>query len=185
MRSRDWTRFAVISCIVLASAVLLATPAQAAGNCTSLGGTIAGHFEFGGAQGPGWYGWAFLTFGNDPTVLPARLVDLNNGVKDHPSHVKSDGTGNFAGDEILTYTIDGVGSFQMSGHFLCVGSTTPAFCGFSEEGKINPEAGTGQFAGMTGNVSSHGSAVFFGPEPTEDNPWIWIAQMTGSVCTAH
>jgi hypothetical protein len=169
---------------VLASAVLLAAPARAEGNCTALGGTIAGHFEFGGPQGDGWYGWAFLTFGNDPTVFPARLVDLNNGYKDHPSHVKPDGSGNFAGDEILTFTIDGVGSFQEAAHFLCVGGSTPAYCGFSEEGKITPEAGTGQFAGMTGNISTHGSAVFYGL-PTEDNPWIWIAQITGSVCKAH
>src|SRR5512132_1917487 len=183
MNSRNWTRFAIVSCIVLA-AVLLAAPAHAQGKCVALGGTIAGHFDFAGPQGPGWYGWAYLTFGNDPTVLPARLVDLNDGSKDHPSHVKPDGSGNFAGYEILTYTIDGVGSFQMAGQFLCVGGTTPGFCGFAEEGKINPEAGTGEFAGMTGNISSRGSAVFYGAL-TPDNPWIWIAQMTGSVCKAQ
>ena len=58
---------------------------------------------------------------------------------------------------------------------------TPYFCGFSEEGKLVPEAGTGQFAGMTGNISERGAAVFEG-EPTPDNPWLWVAQMTGSIC---
>jgi hypothetical protein len=166
----------------VASAILVATLAHAQGNCMALGGTIAGHFEMAGPQGPGWYGWAYLTFGNDPTVLAARLVDLSNGYKDHPSHVKPDGSGNFAGDEILTYTIDAVGSFQMTGHCLCVGGATPSFCGFSEEGKV--VAGTGSFAEITGNISIHGMAVFAG-EPTEDNPWLWIAQMTGSVCKAR
>ena len=87
----------------------------------------------------------------------------------------------FAGYEILTYTIDGVGSFQMSAHFLCVGGT-PAFRGFSEEGKLVPEAGTGQFAGAKGNIAIHGSAVFFGTEPTAADPWLWTAQMSGSIC---
>jgi hypothetical protein len=182
MSSRNWTRIAIVSCVVLA-AVLLAAPARAQGNCQALGGTIAGHFEFGGAQGDGWYGWAFLTFGNDPTVFPARLVDLNEGYKDHPSHVKPDGSGNFAGYEILTLTIDGVGSFQMTGHFICMAGTTPYEYGFAETGKV--EAGTGSFAGMTGNISIHGTGVFGQAEPTQDNPWLWIAQMTGSVCTAH
>jgi hypothetical protein len=182
MSSRNWTRIAIVSCVVLA-AVLLAAPARAQGNCEALGGTIAAHFEMAGLDGPGWYGRAYLTFGNDPTVLPASLVDLNNGYKDHPSHVKPDGSLNFAGDEILTYTVNGVGSFTMAAHFLCVGGATPAFCGFSEEGKV--VAGTGSFAGMTGTISIHGSAVFFGIEPTDEDPWLWIAQMTGSVCTAH
>ena len=73
----------------------------------------------------------------------------------------------------------------MAGHFIGVAGTTPFFGGFSEEGKVVPEAGTGQFAGMTGNISSHGSAVAGQAEPTDDNPWLWIAQMTGSVCKAQ
>jgi hypothetical protein len=182
MSSRNWTRFAAVSCVVLA-AVLLAAPARAQGNCQALGGTIAAHFEMAGLEGPGWYGRSYLTFGKDPTVLGANLVDLNNGYKDHPSHVKPDGSMNFAGDEILTFTIDGVGSFTMAGHFLCVGGATPFFCGFSEEGKV--VAGTGSFAGMMGNISIRGSGVFFGSEPTEVDPWLWIAQLSGSVCKAQ
>jgi hypothetical protein len=177
MRSKNWYRFAIVSCVVLV-AVLLAAPARAQGNCTALGGTIAAHFEFAGSQGPGWYGRAYLTFGKDPTVLNAALVDLNNGYKEHPIR-------NLAGDEILTFTVEGVGSFQMAGHFLCAVGSTPYLCGgFSEEGKVIPEAGTGQFAGMTGNISIHGSAVA-DVFPIEDNPWLWIAQMTGSVCNAQ
>jgi hypothetical protein len=183
MRLANLPRFAFVSCVVLAS-VLLAAPAHAEGNCTALNGTIAAHFEVAGSQGPGWYGWAYLTFGNDPTLLAARLVDLNNGFKDHPNHVKPNSFGNFAGYEILTFTIDGVGSFQLDAQFLCVAGATPFFCGFSEEGKIIPEAGTGQFEGMTGTVSEHGSAVLEG-EPTADNPWLWIAQLNGSVCKAR
>ena len=71
-----------------------------------------------------------------PRCSLRALSILNNGYKDHPSHVKPDGSLNFAGDEILTYTIDGVGSFTMAAHFLCVGGATPAFCGFSEEVKV-------------------------------------------------
>jgi hypothetical protein len=175
----SWSRFSIVSCIVLTSVVLAAAPARAAGNCTALDGTIAAHFEIAGSQGPGWYGRAYLTFGKAPTVLTAALVDLNNGYKAHP------GEPMLAGYEILTCTIDGVGSFQMAGHFLCTAGATPNFCGFSEEGKIVPEAGTGESAGMTGNISSHGSAVFFLPVPTEADPWLWIAQMTGSVCKAQ
>lgn len=50
--------------------------------------------------------------------------------------------------------------------------------------KFTPEAGTGRFAGMTRNISIHGSAAFFGNEPTTDDPWLWTAKMTGSVCKA-
>jgi hypothetical protein len=178
MNSSNGTRLAIVSCVVLA-AILAAAPAMAAGNCKALDGSIAAHFEMSGSEGPGWYGRAYLTFGNDPTVLTADLVDLNNGYKDHPnSH------GNFAGYEILTYTIGGVGSFRMDAQFLCIAEGKPSFCGFSEEGKIIPEAGTGQFAGMKGNTSIHGSAVFFGTEPTVADPWLWTAKMTGSVCKA-
>jgi hypothetical protein len=182
MSARNWTRFSIVSCIVLASAILAAVPAQAQGNCTDLKGSIAAHFDFAGSQGPGWYGWAYMTFGNDPTLIAARLVDLNNGYKAHPiSPIKPNSAGNFAGYEILTFTVDGVGSFQLDAQFLCAAGATPFFCGFSEQGRLVPEAGTGQFAGMTGNISERGEAVFEG-EPTSDNPWLWVAQMSGSVC---
>jgi len=178
MSSKNRTRFATVSCVALAM-VLLAAPARAAGNCQALDGTIAGHFEIAGSEGPGWYGRAYLTFGSDPTVLVADLVDLNNGSKDHPnSH------GNFAGYELLTFTI-GVDSFRLDAQFLCLSEGKPAFCWFSEEGKLVPAAGTGQFAGATGNISIHGSAAFFGDVPTTDDPWLWTAKMTGSVCKAR
>jgi hypothetical protein len=179
---RSLAGFAVLSVIALATTALPAAPAHAEANCMALNGTIAGHYEFGGPDGDAWYGWAFLRFGNDLTVYAARLVDQNDGYKGHPSHVKPDGSGNFAGYEILTFTVEGLGSFQMTGHFIAMAGTTPYFSGFSEEGKLVPEAGTGQFAGMTGNVSSHGSAIAGPWSPTQDNPWIWISQMTGSVC---
>jgi hypothetical protein len=114
----------------LLAAVLLAAPARAAGNCMDLDGTIAGHFEMLGSEGPGWYGRAYLTFGNDPTVLAANLVDLNNGYKDHPSK-----HGNFAGYEILTYTIDGVGSFRMDAHLLCEAGGSLPFAGSAKRAR--------------------------------------------------
>ncbi len=180
MSSRTWTRLSIVSCIVLASVILAAAPARAAGNCVALDGAIAAHFDFAGPQGPAWYGRTYLTFGNDPTVFAADLVDLNNGYKDHPNK-----NGNFAGYEILTFTIDGVGSFQVDAQFLCLAEGKPAYCGFSEQGKLIPEAGTGEFAGMKGNISIHGSAAFFGNEPTAIDPWLWTAKMSGSVCAAH
>lgn len=178
MSSRNWARFVIVPCVVVAT-VLLAAPARAQVNCTALDGTIAAHFDMLGAEGPAWYGRAYLTFGSDPTVFVANLVDLNNGSKDHPNS-----RGNFAGYELLTFTI-GVDSFRLDAHFLCLAEGKPAFCWFSEEGKLVPEAGTGRFAGMTGNISIHGSAAFFGNEPTADDPWLWTAKMTGSVCKAQ
>ena len=177
MRLTTWTRFATVACVVLA-AVLLAAPARAAGNCQSLDGTIAAHFDMAGSEGPAWYGRAYLTFDNDPTVFVADLVDLNNGYKDHPNT-----HGNFAGYEILTFTI-GADKFRMDGQFLCLAQGKPSFCWFSEEGKLVPEAGTGKFAGMTGHISIHGSGAFFGNEPTPADPWLWTAKMTGSLCKA-
>lgn len=170
------TRIALLSCVVLVLTALLAMPALAQGKCKSLDGTIVAAWDPGQVA---WVGWAYLTFGKDPTVYAARLVDLNNGYKAHP-WFKPDGSGNFAGDEILTFTVDGVGSFQVNGHFLCVGPTQ-SYCGFSEEGKLVPEAGTGAFIGMRGNISSHGSAAGGDLDHPAD-PWYWIAQMTGSVC---
>ena len=176
-------RFALLSCIVLAIAALLATPALAQNKCTSLAGTIVGTWDpsvpnpYTGSTGA-WVGWAYLTFGKDPTVFPASLVDLNNGYKDHPFRALPNGSASFAGNEILTFTVKDVGSFQMSGHFLCVAGS-PTYCGFSEEGKLVPEAGTGEYAGMTGNISSHGMAAGIG---TPEQPAYWVSQMTGSVC---
>ena len=174
------TRTALLSCFVLVLATLFAAPVLAQANCKTLSGIIAGHYELGGPEGDGWYGWAYMTFGKDTTLYTAKLVDLNNGYKDHPFQTKANSFGNFAGDEILTFTI-GPDSFQMAGHFICTAGSSPFYCGFSEEGKVVPEAGTGQFAGMRGNISIHGSAVVAG-DPTPENPWLWIAQMTGSVC---
>ncbi len=176
-------RYALMSCLVLALAALLATPALAQGTCMPLAGTIAGTWDpavpnpYTGIPGA-WVGWAYLTFGKDPTVITARLVDQNNGLKDRPFRVRENGSASFAGDEVLTFMVDGVGSFQMNGHFVCVAGS-PTFCGFSEEGKLVPEAGTGEYAGMTGNISSHGMGAGAG---VADQPAYWISQMTGSVC---
>src|SRR5512135_823190 len=178
MSSRNWTRFAIVSCVALA-AVLLAAPARAQGSCQALDGTIAAHFDLAGSQGPGWYGRTYLTFGNDPPVFVADLVDLNNGYKDHPNK-----HGNFAGYEILTFTIGG-DSFRVDAQFLCLAEGKPFFCSYSAQGHLIPEAGTGRFAGMTGNISIHGTGAFFGDEPTTVDPWLWTANMSGLVCTAH
>ena len=180
MSSRSWIRFAVVSCVVLAAA-LLAAPARADGTCMALEGSIAAHYEMAGSQGPGWYGRSYLTLGKDPTNYAATLVDLNNGSKDHPFRVFPDGSATFAGFELLTFTLDGGGSFLLDAGFICVGGT-PGFCAFSEQGKIVPEAGTGQFAGMKGNASIHGSGVFVGAEPTATDPWLWTAKINGTLC---
>lgn len=57
--------------------------------------------------------------------------------------------------------------------------------GISETGKVVAVAGTDSFAGMTGNISNHGTFVAGQGEPTADNPWLTISQMTGSVCMAQ
>jgi hypothetical protein len=173
------TRTALLSCLVLAIAALLPKPALAQGNCRSLSGTIVASLDLNYPGGGAWVGKAYLTFGKDPTIHVAELVDVNDGYKAHPTF-KPDGSGNFAGDEILTFTFGGgLDSFQMKGHFICMAGSTPNYYGFSEEGKLVPEAGTGEYKGMTGNISSHGSAAGgTGFEP----PWLWISQLTGSVC---
>jgi len=177
MRSRTLLGLAFAVCLALAMAVA-APLARAAGNCTAVAGTILGHYDFDGPEGPAWYGWAYLTFGKDPTVWSARLVDLNDGYRANPYKA------NFAGYEILTYTIDGVGSFQTNSHFLCTAGATPNFCGFSEEGAVDPEAGTGLFEGMSGSIASRGEAGWGSDPagPTPDQPWLWIAQLTGTLC---
>ncbi len=81
MSSRNWTRFAIISCVVVVSAILFAAPARAASRCQNLDGVITGHFDPAGPEGPAWYGVAYLRFGNDLAVSLASLVDLNNGCR--------------------------------------------------------------------------------------------------------
>lgn len=99
--------------------------------------------------------------------------------------MKPDGSGNFAGYELWTFTIDGVGSFQTTTQFIAVAGTTPFASGISETGKVVAAAGTDSFAGMTGTISNHGTFVAGQGEPTADNPWLALSQMTGSVCMAQ
>jgi hypothetical protein len=184
MRAKGVGQIAFICVIVIASIGVFAAAADAQSNCTGLRGTITGQFVPAGPEGTGWYAHAYLSLGKDETVLAAKLLDQNDGYKDHPTF--TDPSGNFAGDEVLMFTIAGAGTFQMKGHFIGVAGTTPYAYQFNETGKI--AAGTGDFAGMTGSLSIHGSFVTGGglaAGPSEDHPWVWIAQMTGTVCRAQ
>ena len=187
MSSRNWSSgLRAATCIVLAALLPRRRQARAQGTTAmALGGTgIAGLFDVAGPQEARLVRASVPHVRQGPHSAPREpRRSGTNGYKDHPSHVKPDGSMNFAGDEILTFTIDGVGSFTMAGHFLCVGGATLA-CGSSEEGEGGGRE-QAPFAGMTGTISIHGSAVFFGSLPTDEDPWLWVAQMTGSVCTAH
>lgn len=177
MRRRTLETALILTFVVAADGALAPTTA-AQGDCVSLSGTIAGEFIRGGPQGNGWYAKAYLSFGRDDTVIVADLFDRNNGRKQHPS--LNDPSGNFAGDEILTFSIDAETSLVVDAHFIGVAGSTPYAYAFNEVGKI--VEGTGWFGGATGNVSIHGSFVKVGAAPNPDYPWLWIAQMTGSVC---
>jgi hypothetical protein len=184
MNSKRMLRVCLTMGMLVAFTVLFPSAAAAQGRCETLTGTITAQFQLLDVEPfAAWIGQAYLTFGKDPTVLTARLVDQNNGYKDHPTF-KPDLSGNFAGYEILTFTIDSANWFQMSGHFIGIAGTTPYAYQFSEEGKIT--GGGGDFAAATGTISIHGSFVtgggIGGPGPTLDTPWVWISEMHGSIC---
>jgi hypothetical protein len=165
--------------VVLALFGLSTPPAYAQGKCAPLSGTITAQLDF---QQGAWVGQAYLAFGKNPPVI-ATIVDRSLGYKAHPSF-KPDGSGNIAGDEELTFTIkDSPDWFIMTGKFVGIAGTTPYFYGFSETGKVT--SGGGQFDDLTGNISIHGSFVVpAGALPTDPplGPFVWVAQMTGSVC---
>jgi len=169
---RRWS-LAVATLVVLALLGLSTPPAYAQGKCATLSGTITAQLDF--AQ-EAWVGQAYLAFGKNPPVV-ASIKDVGLGYKAHPS--KPDGSGNFAGYEELTFTLSETDSFTMTGQFIGVAGTTPYFYGFSETGKVT--SGEGQFEDLTGNISIHGSFVL-GIGTTGPGPFVWVAQMTGSVC---
>jgi hypothetical protein len=158
--------------------MLLLAPAAAAQNrCESLDGTISAQYLW---IGPGefdygWVGQAYLSFGPGP-VMRAAITDTATGSKP-PLAPRN---GNFGGLEILTFTFP-TGSFQVEGHFTATKGTTPYAYGFSEEGKILP-GGTYPFDGMTGNVSIRGKFTVPDGGPTADDPFVWLAQISGSAC---
>ena len=177
MRSTNWTRF-VFSCVVVVSAILFAAPARAASRCQNLDGVITGHFDLAGPDGPAWYGVAYLRFGNDLAVSLASLVDLNNGCRHGRFGPKN---GQFSCYEILTFTVEGVGSFKVGAKFEAVCGLEGLSCVLNEKGTLLPEEGTGAFAGATGNVSIQGP--FAGGDCSAAQPCIWISDMSGSICT--
>lgn len=174
MEERSWSRFP-LAALALAAAVVLATPAHAAGECTSLSGTVTGWIAD-GPQGVTWYGVAYLSFGREPHLV-ARFVDLNDGYR--RLRFRADGSGVFSGYEILTFQVDGVGTFQVDAQFNAACSSLYA-CVLHETGKFVPEAGTGRFADMTGNLSIQGP--FGGGDCGPDQPCLWIADVKGQAC---
>jgi hypothetical protein len=178
MNSKWMRRVCLTVGMLVAFTVMFPSAATAQGKCETLIGTITAQ-----AGDLGWAGPAYLLFGKDPTVYTARLLDVNNGYKAHP-WFKPDLSGNFAGYEILTFTIDNANSFQMSGHFVGIAGRTPYAYTFSEEGKIT--GGTGAFAAATGTITIHGSFVtgggLDGPWDPVNTPWWWISEMHGSIC---
>ena len=180
---RRWS-LAVATLVALALFGLSTPPAYAQGKCAPLSGTITAEFnlDFNDPNFLQWEGQAYLAFGKNPPVV-ATILDKSMGSKAHPS-LKPDGSGNIAGDEELTFTIkDSPDWFIMTGKFVGIAGTTPYFYGFSETGKVT--SGGGQFDDLTGNISIHGSFVVpAGALPTDPplGPFVWVAQMTGSVC---
>ena len=162
--------------LLCAIGLLLVTQSAAAqGPCVPLSGSISATLQM-LPSGPAWAGDAYLSFADQPP-LNATIVDQNDGYKAQPAR-------GLAGNEILTFAVENLGSFQMKGRFVAMPGATPYWFNFSETGKVFPEGATGAFAGMTGNLSIHGDVVV-GPVPFDPaHPFTWIAQITGSVCGA-
>lgn len=176
MRSNNLTRSFVVAIVALSSALVPAAPAAAADGCSSLSGALTGWIGD-GPEGITWYGVAYLSFGGDP-IVRAEYVDLNAGYDRFV--FKRNGSLNFAGDELLTFQVDGGDSFQLNARFSAVCGVQGYSCELHETGHFVPEAGTGRFAGMTGHVSIQGP--FAGGDCGPAQPCLWIGQLNGAVC---
>jgi len=157
-----------------AAMALLAAPASAKDKCVPVPvkGTITGHFDF--SPEPAWYGKAFLTLGKKGKTVTALLVDRSAGTNEW-----EDASGNFGGDEVLTFTVEGGGEIQVSAHFTAIAGEQPFFFWFAETGTIT--GGTGEYKGAEGTLGIQGSFAA-GYEWSPQYPWLWIAMVNGSVC---
>jgi len=167
-----FSRKTVVLLAGLAAAALLAPPATAKEKCVPVKGTISGHFDF--SPAPSWYAKAFLTLGKKGKTLTALLVDQGTG-----TNTWEDDSGNFGGDESLTFTVEDLGELKVSAHFTAIAAEQPFFFWFTEAGKIT--GGTGEFEDASGTIGIQGSFAA-GFDWTAEHPWEWLAMVNGSVC---
>lgn len=137
--------------------------------CATLSGTVYGKFVT--TPEEAWVGTALLSInGADPES--ATFVDRNTS-----ANVNALLAGKpFQGTEILTLTFADGSTFDVDAQFVGVPASTPYLYNLNETGHITN--GTGRFAGISGDVSTHGP--FLSPLFVDEPPW--VAASTGTVC---
>lgn len=172
--------FPVCLVLAIASLTLFAAPAAAQGRCDNFAGTIMARLDL----EIGWIGRVYMSIdGGAP--MNGTILDVGDETSRHPT--MSTPSMNWSGNELLTFSVDGVGSFQMRGHYTATAASSPFLWGFHQTGKIDPSGATGEFVGMTGHLSIQGLFTVGGGgefPPSDENPMLWIAEVTGSVCDA-
>jgi hypothetical protein len=183
MRRNTSSVFMMVLLLGIASMSITTLPAEAKDRCENFAGTIIGHFAI-DDQGEAWVGRAYISI-NDGPVVNAALRDEYDPASAHPTMATP--SGNWSGNEVLTFAVEGVGTFKVRGHYTASAASSPFLWGFHETVKVDPSEATGAFAGMTGSMSIQGTFAVGGGgvyPPSDTNPWSWLAQITGSVCDA-
>jgi hypothetical protein len=172
--------FSLCLLLAIASLILFAPPAAAQGRCDNFGGTIIASYD----PEIGWVGRVYMSVDGGAPVNGTILDQYDPG-STHPTMETP--SGNWSGNEVLTFTVENVGSFQMRGHYTANAASSPFLWSFHETGQIDPLGATGAFSGMTGHLSIQGVFTIGGGgelPPSDLDPWWWIAEITGSVCDA-
>ena len=196
MLSSSLRRLALLA--ALAAAVsLLAAPASARDGCVALKGTIVGHlriFEPGFPPGipglenhdwdgeAGWYGLAYLQFGQEP---PITMLLVDHAI----AGTRKDWATGWTAREVLTFKAKDSKEtdwFKLQASYVATYRPAPSLHEFHEVGRI--AEGAGRYAGAKGAMKIDG--LFVVPDVVPDldvfdaahDPLLWIAQVSGSYC---
>jgi len=157
---------------VLASMLITpAPPASASTYGVPVSGTIYGSFDYSFEGKGAWVGYAVLKFGDREPVM-ASIVDRNTSYQEGKNGVAR-------GTEVVTFTLlDGSGTFEANASFMGIPGATPSLYNLSETASL--ENGTGRFAGISGQIATHGPYLYPNPAKTPGAP-PWIGETHGVV----
>ncbi len=175
--TRKWS----VAFTVLVVLLVLGGPAaaQAQNGCQGLSGSLAANL----VPGVGWVGQGYLSIGEAAPVVTS-VVDVSV-----PPGPVPNGQG-IAGTEELTFTQPApnpndpaVGTIVMRVDFSGAPLQAPFLAKYHAAGKIS---GTGIYENGSGSVTIQGTALFdpivMQNQPPRAWPFVWMAEIHGSIC---
>jgi hypothetical protein len=160
---------AVAVCLVATLLLAPARPAAASTGSTAVSGTFYGAFDYAFEGKGAWVGYAVFQFG-DRSPAMASFVDRNTSYAEGKNGVAK-------GTETISVTLlDGSGTFELNARFMGIPGATPSLYNLSETSTF--ANGTGQYAGISGQLTTHGPYLYPNPAITPGAP-LWIGEAHG------